>query len=237
MTCDEAKNLIAIGVFGEPDPADTAALKDHLKRCPSCARAAERSAACRRSFDVPDDLRMPDWDRSWEIIARRSFRDRKIFRIFGLPGTWAIAAAALLAVFVLGVVVGRRVLRPLPEPILAGAVVPREASPLLGYADSLDPILTDFLNRGPAGFPPEMSDLRKTVFRSMLEETRRYKGLAEKLKDAELGNFLDELEVVLVSLSHLDPGDRASADLLDRTIRDHHMRSKLRELSGLNVLL
>jgi hypothetical protein len=258
MNCEEAKNLITIGVFGESDPVEAAALADHLGRCPACTRAFEQAAAFRSNAGVPDDLKMPDWDRSWDVIARRSidggrgsglrhrvyFRRqapshdaRRGFRIFGLPGSLVFAATALLAVFVLGFVAGRRFLKPRPEPVFAQAALPSEATPLQAYADSLEPILTDFLNRGTTALPPEMADLRKRILRSMLGETRLLKSLAEQAGDGALGAFLDELENVLVSLSHLKSGDRESADLLDRTIRSRSLRSKLREFSGVKITL
>jgi hypothetical protein len=49
--------------------------------------------------------------------------------------------------------------------------------------------------------------------------------------------FLDEMESILLSLSNLAPGDRESADLLDRTIRGRGIRSKLRELSGVKTVI
>jgi len=237
MTCDEAKNMITIGVFGKPDPAEAAALAEHLRRCPSCARAFEQSAALRNAGDVPEDVPMPDWNRSWDVIAQKSFEGRKTFRIFGLPGSWVFASAALLAVFVLGLIVGRRFLKPAPEPVFAQASLPTAAMPFQAYADSLEPILTDFLNRGATALPAETAELRKRILKSMLEETRLFKGLAEQAGDAELGNLLDELENVLISLSNLKPGDRNSADRLDRTIRDRGMRAKLRELSSVEISL
>ena len=239
MTCDEAKNLITIGVFGTPDPDDAAALEDHVRRCPSCARILRRSSAPGNgeAMNNPADLRMPDWEQSWDVIARRSLSTRKEIRIFGLPRPWAFAAAALAGVFILGFIAGRRFLKPARIPVMAQAIRTAEASPWQAYADSLEPIFVDFLNRDSAVQPPEMAALKKRIIRSMIEETRLLKGLAEQSGDAALGSVLDELETVLVSLSNLKPGDLASADLLDRTIRDRRMRFKLRELSGVKTTL
>lgn len=237
MNCDEAKKVITIGVFGEPDPTEAAALADHLRRCSSCAWAYEQSAAPRSFADVPDDLPMPDWNRSWDVIARRSLDGRKTFRIFGLPGSWIFASAALLIVFVLGFIAGQRFLKPAAEPVFARASLPMEATPFQAYADSLEPILTDFLNRGATDLPEDAAALRKRIIRSMVEETRLLKRLSEQAGNADLGGLLDELENVLVSLNNLKPGDRESADRLDQIIRDREMRSKLRELSGVKISL
>jgi hypothetical protein len=71
----------------------------------------------------------------------------------------------------------------------------------------------------------------------MLAETRLLQGLAATSRDDSLRGFLDEMESILLSLSNLDPGDRESADLLDRTIRGRAIRSKLRELSNMKAVI
>ena len=71
----------------------------------------------------------------------------------------------------------------------------------------------------------------------MLAETRLLQSLAETSRDISLKGFLEEMESILLSLANLKPGDRDSADLLDRTIRDRRIRSKLRELSGVNAVI
>jgi len=238
MTCDDAKNLMTIDILGDLDPADTAALKDHLARCPSCARAFERSAALRKATRPVQEPRLPDWEKSWEVIARESLPSGRTRSRFSLrPAIWASAGAALLAVFVLGYMAGRRILRPVPQPVLFAAAAAETVTPLQTFADAMEPVLTDFLNRGTAAPPRGMLEAREKSIRALLSETRLLKGLAEETRDEPLWNFLDELESVLVSLSNLKPGDRDSADLLDRTIRDRHMRTKLREMSGVKTTL
>ena len=238
MNCDEAKNIITIGVFGDPDPAEAAALEDHLRRCPSCAKAFERAAVLRPSSSAaPGDLPRPDWNRSWDVISRRAFGGRKKLRIFGLPGSWVFASAALLAVFILGFIAGRRFLKPAPETVFAEAALPAEATPFQAYADALEPILTDFLNRGATKLPEDAAGLRNRVLRSMIEETRLLKELAKRSVDAEWDGFLDELENVLICLSNLKTGDRESADRLEQIIRNRGVRSRLRELSDAKISL
>jgi len=238
MTCDEAKNLITVGVLEDLDPSDDAALRDHLGGCPSCARAYERSAEIRESARIAEEPRMPDWEKSWKVIADRALpAPRKEFRLFRRPWAWAAAAAALLAVFVLGWFAGRRLLQPAPETSFMTVAAAASTSPLPDFADSLEPVLVDFLNRGNTPLPPEIRELREKSIRSLVSEARRLKKQAEESMDDSLWGFLDELENILFSLANLKPGDRESADLLDRMIRERQMRSKLRELSGVKTTL
>lgn len=238
MNCEAARNLITIEVFGNPDPAERAALEEHLRRCPDCAKAFERLPVGRHPFDVPDDIPSPDWEKSWEAISSQALGRPRGFRLLPGPGRWAFAAASLLAVFILGFVLGRRFLQqPYDRPFLAEAGRSGPVLPFKVYAESLEPVLTDFLNRGETERPREIVELERKVIRSMLAETRLLQGLAERSQDVSFRGFLEEMEFLLVSMDNLKPGDRDSADLLSRTIRDRQIRLKLLELSGVKTAL
>ena len=162
MTCDEAKNLITIGVLGDLDPADEAALQEHLGGCPSCARAYERSAELRDSARIADEPRMPDWEKSWEVIAGRALPSpRKGFRLFNGPGpgppprrlfwpssSWAISPGAAFS-------------DRFRKTILTAAAFSEADSPLPAFADSLEPVLIDFLNRGETPLPRRSANCGK----------------------------------------------------------------------------
>jgi hypothetical protein len=237
MNCDEAKNIMTVRFFGELGPDERAALEEHLRACPDCARISEISETRREAFALPDGP-PPDWERSWEVIAGRALDRRRDARLFGLPWEWAPVAASLLAVFILGYVFGRRIFVPSPGAVLSsGAPVAADLSSLGGYIDTAEAVVIDFLNRGEREETLEVVELERKIYRSMLAETRLLQGLAATSRDVSLKGFLDEMEAILLSLSNLDPGDRESADLLDRTIRGLAIRSKLRELSSMKAVI
>lgn len=235
MNCQDAKDMITVGVFGELAPDEKALLESHLRDCPSCARIFEGSKASRAMFEVPDRYPRPDWDRSWEIIAAGALGRTKTWRLFGLPGRWAVAAASLLVVFALGYVVGRRIHEPPMGPTGFALASAAEPSPLYRFAETLEPVLIDFLNRGKTERPREVADLERKIVRSMLTETRLLQALAASSRDPELAAFLEETETILLSLANLKPGDRESADELGREIRERRIRSKLRDLMSANL--
>jgi len=237
MNCEEAKNMMTVGVFGTLSAEEKAILDEHLGNCPSCARIFEKEKASWPSFDVPDEGPHPDWERSWDVIAARALGRPKTWRLFGVPVRWAVAAASLLVVFALGYFAGRRYLKPPAGPAASLLTAAAEPSPLISYADSLEPVLIDFLNRGKTEQPQEIADLERRIVRSMLAETRLLQALAASSKNDELGAFLEEMESILLSLANLKPGDRDSADELDRTIRERRIRSKLRDLSSADLTL
>ncbi len=232
MNCQDAKNTMTVVVFGMLKPEEKAGLDEHLESCPSCARLFEKAKASRASMDVPDDGSRPDWEKSWDVIAARAMPRRKTRLFFGIPGQWIAAAAALLVVFILGYIAGHRFLQSPAGPETSFLTASDDPSPLLRYAESLETILIDFLNRGEAERPPQFSDLAQNIVRTMLAETRLLQALAASSGNPELGAFLEEMETVLLSLANLKPGDRDSAAALERTIRERRIRAKLRDLSS-----
>ena len=238
MNCDEAKNIMTVRFFGELNPDERAALEEHLGVCPDCARISEVSKSRREAFDLQDSPPRPDWEKSWEVIAGRALDRPRAAGLFGLPGRWVPVAASLLAVFILGYFAGRRLFVSAPGPALS-SVVPAavEFSSLGGYVDTAEAVMIDFLNRGEGKKSRQVVELERKIYRSMLAETRLLQSLAETSRDASVKAFLDEMESILLSLSNLDPGDRESADLLDRAIRGRGIRSKLRELSGVKTVI
>ncbi|MFZ2052653.1 MAG: zf-HC2 domain-containing protein [Candidatus Aminicenantales bacterium] len=237
MNCEEAKDMMTVGVFGTLAREEKTFLDEHLRSCPYCARLFEKAKASWASFEVPDDCPHPDWEKSWDVIAARVLGRSKAWRLFGVPGRWAVAAASLLAVFALGYVAGRRFLKPPTGPAAFPLASAAEPSPLLGYAESLEPVLIDFLNRGESERPQEFADLEQKIIQSMLAETRLLQALAASSRNTELGAFLEEMETILLSLANLKPGDRDSADELGRTIRERRIRSKLRDFSSADLTL
>ncbi len=238
MNCDEARTLVTIDVFGTLDTSDRRALDEHLRICPACARVAEKTAGVREAFGVPDDLPQPNWEQSWNVIAARVFDRPTRFWQLGIPRGWVLAAASLVVVFVLGVLAGRRLpLQPAPGPAeetTTARTVPAPAerpSALRRYADAVEPVLVEFTGRGATPLPPEASETQHRMLRSMIEETRMLRKLAARAGDAELEALLDEMEPLLVSIANLRPGDQGSADQLKRVIREHEIRTKVRELA------
>lgn len=238
MTCDEARTLVTIGAFGTLDDSDRQTLDEHLHGCPACARAAERTAGVRGALDVPEDLPLPNWERSWEVIASRSLDRAPRFWMGPAFRGWAAAAAAIV-VFVLGLLAGRGLplrSRPAPadQPADAGTVASSldAPSPLQRYAESLEPVLVSFADRGAAAPSPEAAEARRRLLRSMIEDTRALRKLAAQAGDAELEELFGEMEPLLMSIANLRPGDRSSIELLNRVIRGHELRSRVRQLAG-----
>jgi hypothetical protein len=255
MNCREAENLIVAGVYGRLTPEERAELENHAGACPACAGLMAKSAPLLglRARAGEDDVPLPDWEKSWSRIAAEAL-DKRPRRpgVFGRtsPGwpVWAIratAAAAVLAVFVLGYFTGRGVLFDRPgETAAAGSSLPVSPAAESGrimlaeYADNLGPVLVNFLNRGGVRPPEGLRELERHVVRDMIAQTRLLRSLAaaDGGTEGRLGELLQDLEFILTSLANMAPDDKESADQLDRMIRETDVSLRLRDLAAFSTI-
>jgi hypothetical protein len=241
MNCTEFHDLLVIGIHGRLSPEQWEEIDRHRSACAECAALHERlkrlmdlqAKALEEAATVPT----PDWDASWAAIAKRALPEKSpVSRFFGRVPRWIPATAGILVIFVLGYVAGRSILvdSVTSRPGIAG-LSPSDRGPSLlfaSYADSLKPVLTSFLNRGDVVPPAELRALEREIVRDMLSRTRILQDLATASGDAELADLLLDLEFILTSLANLAPGDKASAALLDRMIREKDVPLRLRELAS-----
>jgi hypothetical protein len=241
MNCQDFRDLVVVGVHGRLSPGDREELDRHRSACADCATLYERFEGLvdlqAEALDEAASIPPPDWNASWAAIAERSRPGKSpLLRFFDRVPRWVPSAAGILVVFVLGYVAGRGLLvdSDVSRPEIAVIPVPDRGSSSLfaGYADGLKPVLTNFLNRGDVVPPAELRALEREIVRDMLSRTRILRELAAASGDAELADLLVDLEFILTSLANLEPGDKASAALLDRMIREKSLPRRLRELAS-----
>jgi len=74
MNCEEAKDWIAVSVFGRLTAEERERLNTHLGECPECASAFERTAGWSGLLHREKSVPLPDKERSWRIIRARALR-------------------------------------------------------------------------------------------------------------------------------------------------------------------
>jgi len=241
MNCRDFQNLIVIAVHGRLTADERSELDRHLSACQECAARHERYAPLidlqAKAEDGVADVALPDWEKSWAVISEKALPHGKPrSRFFTLVPRWVPVAAAVLLVFALGYFVGRGILvdRTTSSPGVASAVIADQPSPLLfaNYADSLKPVLVNFLNRSDVRPPDELRALEREIIRDILSRTRLLRSLAAESEDAALGDLLIDLEFILTSMANLVPGDTESAVHLERMIREKDIAPRLRELAS-----
>jgi hypothetical protein len=242
MDCRDALDLITAAVFGRLSPSQRQELEAHLAACAECSRRYRKILPLMHlQPDVEhDEIPDPDLERSWEIIAERSlrrdpgWRSRLLFSRYRTPPVpkWVLAAASLLVVFVLGYFAGRSLLSPGSGPGRDNLTALRAGTSfasLEDYAESLQPVLINFLNRDGVDTPAEIRALEHRLIGDILVRTRLLKSLAASNDETELMELLQDLEFILISMENLRPEDRDSARHLARLIRESHVPLRLQE--------
>lgn len=217
-----------VAVFGTLKEEERTALKEHVSLCRKCARRWERTRDLREQTDPIPSFPFPDPDRSWTIIShhltkRRQRPDRR--RIW----RWAPAAAALLIVFVAGFYFGRRLFL-VPSAALTQAPLDLSEASFESYADYLQPVLVDFLNRNGVRNPESVRGLEQRIVSDLLDRTRLFKSLIPEDSGPALRELLQDLEFILTAMDNLEPGDRDTAKHLVGLIREKNVSPRLQRL-------
>ena len=232
MNCDEIKDLIIINIYGKLNASDKDGLEKHLGECPNCARLYHQTEIYGGLFIDEEYISLPSWDKSWQVISKRVFKERKYcFSSFVSNPRLALAGAAVCLIFVIGFFIGRYFLLPKPNQYFSN--FPRaqaKGSPLQAYAENLELLLINFMNRGDGAIEQDFSKIEHKVIADMLVQTRVLKYLISQKDDQYLNDILEDFEFILVCLANLKPGDRDTADQLAQFIREKALKLKLQQL-------
>lgn len=231
MNCEESKNLMTVSVYGKLTLSEKAKLDEHLRECQKCARIYEKSAQLSQQFDKKEDIPLPNKEKSWQIISTKAFQRKRGWKVFFPYKKLALAASALVVVFILGFIVGKQFFFPGSDKIQPESTALRGYdSPIQRYAENLELILVSFMNRTDAQRQEEISEVEKKVIKDILVQTRLLKYLVSQRDDPYLQQLLEDVELIMIGISNLKPQDQDSADQLTRLIRENEIKFKLKTL-------
>jgi hypothetical protein len=228
MNCKQSERAMIVAVFGTLKEEERTALKEHVSRCRKCARRWEQTRDLREHTDRIPSFPPPDPDSSWTVISHHLSKRRR------LPNRrrnlrWAPAAAALLLVFAAGFFFGRRLFLAPPTALTQATIDLSEAS-FESYADYLQPVLVDFLNRNGVRNPASIRGLEQRIVSDLLDRTRLFKSLIPEDSSPALRELLQDLELILTAMDNLGPGDRDTARHLVGLIREKNVSLRLQQL-------
>jgi hypothetical protein len=199
------------GEPGEPgETEDTLACEHHLEECGDC-RALY--ASLERVLNVVDSLPVPErsaeygaavWRRIEHGIEHSVGARRRT--LWTLPGwwRWAAPAAACAALMAIAFVAGRFYPRPnRPAQMAAADAQTRERVLLVAVGDYLERsqmVLIELTNANPKGSLDISAEQERAG--GLVTETRLYRQTAARTGDARITGVLDELERVLVEITH-----------------------------------
>jgi len=238
MKCRDFKNIILIDIYGKLTPAQKNEMKTHIRECEKCAQLYDETEKYSGILEEKKEISLPDWEKNWRAISENVLSKRKLLPAFIPSGKFALAAAAFCLVFIIGLYAGKKLFSPQPEIVISEPELQYSyTSTIQNYAERLEILLINFINRGNQASSEEYSEIEKKVTADILLRTRLLKYLASQRKNSELQSLLEDMEMILVSISNLRPKDEDYADQLDDFIHKKALKFRLRQLIAENVTI
>jgi hypothetical protein len=219
--------------YGEAD--DPAPVDRHLDQCQEC-RAVYGSLE--RVLNVMEALPVPERSASYGAQVWQRVESylpaRTRFRFWTSPVRWAAAGAALATLLLAAFLAGRYY--PAARGPVQVAADPQAQERILrlavgDYLDRSQMVLIELANASPGGGLDISSERERAA--NLLIENRLYRQTALQTGDAVVADVLEELERVLLEISHapsrLEP---AQADDLRRRLRAEGILFRIRVLGS-----
>ncbi len=220
--------------YREGDDTERDAITGHLEECAECrAELARLNAELSAVFAALDTLAVPDagaeyGTQVWNKIAPQLAPHRPTIRVKGEKAAWwrdwfsprhLMAAAAVAALVIVAFFAGRGT-KPAKAPEIASTTSAsmREKVLLLAVGEHLgrsEMMLTELSNTEAKRDEGKLIDISAEQKRAedLLGENRLYRQTAMEQGDTAVASLLDELERVLLDVSHT-PDQVSAAQLL-----------------------
>jgi len=232
MNCNEFKDLVVVGIYGKLTEREKAEFDGHRSGCERCEALYKSTGEFSRIYDDKNDVPLPDWDESWNVISNEVFRKKRFSFSFAPGMRFAAAAAAVVVVFAVGLFAGRHLFdRTGPD------TAQHQVLPIRHYAENLEPLLVNFTNRGAEQTAEEYSEVELRILSDMLTQTRLLKYMAEQRGDDSQIKLLEDLEFVLMDITNLRPGEQEPVEQLKRLIKEKDLRYRLKNFAEENPFI
>ena len=225
MKCKKIEGLIFAYQDGRLADLEKAEFERHLRTCPDCTVRLEET---RKIGTLLQMAAVPvpgaDFDRSWrKIAAAVRPMPRRQHSLFGSP-RWVLLTAGFLAFFILGVAVARLYFFPTKSEMAAPVDTPFMYS-AQDYFAALQPIMSEFSN---APNQNNSDTIDRTRIRLLLNNLRLLRLRADRNKDSSLLLLLNDIELVLLEIAHLDRSDIENTRLVNSLIQEKGIPMKMK---------
>jgi hypothetical protein len=199
-----SEEQLILHYYGEESDAPGAEM--HLDECAECR---ELYGSLQRVLNVVDGLPVPERSADygaqvWQRIEHRLGARRRTLWMLPAPWRWAAAGAAFAALMVTAFVAGRSYPRPhTPARMAASDAQTGERVLLVAVGDYLERsqmVLIELTNANPKGSMDISAEQERAG--GLVDETRLYRQTAARTGDARISGVLEELERVLVEITH-----------------------------------
>ena len=192
------------------DAPKAAAVERHLAECKECAAEFAQLRATLSAINYPVPERAADYEAQlWSTLKPRLEQSeapkRSPWATLLQPRRWAIAgalAAIIVAAFLLGRISGPK--QPGPAQVVNKQMLSGKDRVLMvavgDHLDRTEMILVELANTRAEG-KVDISAEREFA-QNLVNENRLYRQTAQRDKDPEIANVLDEVERVLIDIAH-----------------------------------
>lgn len=225
--CQTCRERMIEAYYGELDPSARAAFEGHLAACRDCR---EEYAGLGRTLRLMDKRERPDpgpefWDGYWDRLSKRivwetagegsrpSLLD-KLRRPFARLPRWAFQAAGALALLLVGILIGSRLIGPSGRPGLSAAAARPAAAPSAAVVQAGDflerskVLLLGLVNYDPATEDAYAFDLpgKKAASRRLAADAPAIRQGLSGPGQRRLRDLVADLEVIMMQIANLESG-------------------------------
>ncbi len=234
---------MAEALYDDLSPKDRASFETHLAGCGACAAEHAAMTETHKILDMRErrDPGPDFWEGYWDRLEKRldaepvprPVRGRTL-RHFALFPAWAFRAAAAAALLVVGILIGRTLLRPPASQV--ARTIPRAVAPAFSVQQASAPVLRarDYFERsklillGLVNYDPGASDaygldmpLQKRLSRELVNEAGNLKSDLKAPAEKRLRELVADLETILVQIANLESAnDLDAVELVKRGVEE-----------------
>ena len=243
--CKKIDKLMVAVLYDELHEEEKKFFFDHIKSCPGCRERYRDLTGLTDIMDKRQRPRMSEdfWDNYYPALQEKIDRLEKAEaqpqeKVRTPLVRWALYPVAALALLVIGIVIGRYfALHPGKDIPGRTALASRQADPAVAkYFYNLQPLLIDYANYTPAdngGGPGEsdMVTIEKRTVQKLLLENRLLKRIAARENNIPLKRLMEELELILLEISHGSADRTAARKAVQQLIKNNDILFKISVLS------
>jgi hypothetical protein len=229
MRCEKFKEKIILYLYDELDKKSSGELKNHVKKCPECAKELEYT---QKLFELVEETQKEDipdanWEKCWSRINEKvSAPQKKTKKHFWHFPKWAYTTAALVCVLIIGIIMGRRAFTPgFKANLTAGETKGVFYLSLQEHFDDLKPLLTEYAHyREDKGKGAVTLD-RKVAEDLLIQNILLKRMAAEKNPTAR--QLLEDIELILREMTNMGENGTATPLKIKEYINNQGLLSSI----------
>ena len=220
MACKKFKEKIILHLYGELDQEDTEKLMRHVKECVECSEDLEYTKKVFHVLDKTKTEEVPEanWEKCWGTIDEKIQRKERKQKRYLLFPKWAYASAALIIVFVVGLIIGRLVFHPvqrisIPTEGTQSALYPS----IQEHFESLKPVLVEYANYTASAEDGSIT-VDKDLIRNLIIQNILLKRMIAE-KNPSVKQLLEDVDLVLREIANHEEDDTDSLSMIKELIQ------------------